>query len=411
MFRTRYLITIVLSGSLIASGASADSPLLLGPPAGPYNVAISQRTLTDLSRRDPWHPDQDRSFIVSRFSPISWNACPRVGAITYMPSEIASSSENFLNAQLSRADPSNKTLWPAGLLARTRLQGCLEPTGRSDLSASRDFPIVLFGPALGITRLLYSHLALQLSSTGYTVFALDSPGETSAVQYPDGSVVVGGNVIYNVSNPGPLYQALDTRTDDVSFLLTSLGVPYVTDTDVGNATLARVGYVGHRFGGAAAAAAMVNDTRIVGGMDLDGSLWGAVLGAGLSRPNVNQSFVLWGAQGRNASIVASWATFLATMQRWDPTQWVSSLELINSTTWTLTDLGAIADVAGLKRENGLGRLLGEVPGIRFTDILRAYADSFFGMTLRGQGPGLLSVSSERYPEVKYDSSQGDVPTR
>ena len=42
--------------------------------------------------------------------------------------------------------------------------------------------------------------------------------------------------------------------------------------------------LGHSLGGATAATVMLNDTRIAGGLDFDGALWGSVVQTGLTRP-------------------------------------------------------------------------------------------------------------------------------
>jgi hypothetical protein len=62
---------------------------------------------------------------------------------------------------------------------------------------------------------------------------------------------------------------------------------------------------GHSFGGAATAAAMGNDSRIRGRVNLDGLLWGPVIENGFELPG-NKKFLLWGAESHNSSSDESW---------------------------------------------------------------------------------------------------------
>jgi pimeloyl-ACP methyl ester carboxylesterase len=85
----------------------------------------------------------------------------------------------------------------------------------------------------------------------------------------------------NTSDISSIYHALDIRMNDVSFVLDTLGLTY----DIGTP---KAVMFGHSFGGATTAAAMMNDTRLRGGVNLDRLLFGGVINAGLGRPYINQ---------------------------------------------------------------------------------------------------------------------------
>lgn len=155
------------------------------------------------------------------------------------------------------------------------------------------WPVVLFSPGLDTTRLLYSMLAQEIASQGFTVITLDHPFDTDIVEFPDGFIAYGGNV--NFSDINSIYHTLDIRMNDISFVLDTLGFQYDA-TQNASALI-----FGHSFGGAAAAAGMLNDTRLRGGVNLDRELFGGVINAGLGRPCINQSFILFGAEGHNRS--------------------------------------------------------------------------------------------------------------
>jgi len=75
--------------------------------------------------------------------------------------------------------------------------------------------------------------------------------------------------------------------------------------------LTDVAMFGHSLGGATAAAAMLDDQRITGGINLDGTLFGPVVNAGLDRP-----FMLVGAEGHSRDNDETWAKFWANQQGW-----------------------------------------------------------------------------------------------
>jgi hypothetical protein len=333
--------------------------------------------------------------MVSRFDPVHAHSCRHTCRVPYMSPFLAASEEAIFNAFFSSI---NLTI-PTGALAQLELQVCC--THSSNLTTNPGpYPIILFGPGLNTTRLFYSATAAQIASFGYTVLTLDHPYETDIVEFPDGTVIYGGNVVGDLNNTAPLLKALDIRSTDARFVLDVLGVPFATETEDGRR--ARVGYVGQSFGGAAAAAAMLNDTRIVGGVNLDGYMFGPVLNAGIGRPGIHQSFLLWGSVGHNSSSDPSWGRFLETVRRWDPQEWVLELSLAGSNHGSSGDFGTIADVAGWRRDKELiDAFCGEILGSRAMEIFGAYIDAFMQMTLRGEGEGLLAGPDEEFPEVLF----------
>ena len=71
------------------------------------------------------------------------------------------------------------------------------------------------------------------------------------------------------------------------------------------------GMFGHSLGGATAAAAMLEDRRIKAGVNLDGTLFGPVVNAGLDRP-----FMLVAAQDHGRDNDETWAKFWANLRGW-----------------------------------------------------------------------------------------------
>jgi len=306
---------------------------------------------------------------------------------------------------------------PAGVLASLRLQACCTTKdkhgGHTDskmgcLEPSK-YPVVLLGAGLNTTRLFYSALAQEIASTGYTVITMDHPYETDVVEFPsDGSVIFGGNVVGDLNNTAPLIRALDIRSRDASFILDKLRIPFPDSSRKDAGKKAKVGMVGHSFGGAAAASAMLNDTRIVGGVNLDGYMFGPVLDTGVGRPGLHQSFLLWGSTGHNSSTDPSWGQFLETMKNKPAVEreWVKELSLSGSMHGSFGDYGVIADVAGWREDERLAPLVdafaGPISGTRMMEISGKYLDAFMQMAVKGEREGrLLGGPVGEFPEVEF----------
>ena len=86
---------------------------------------------------------------------------------------------------------------------------------------------------------------------------------------------------------------------------------------------------GHSLGGATAGTATVNDTRIKGGLDMDGAIFGDVLEEGLDRP-----FLLVTAE--------TWAQLWSMLSGWN------ELESAGSLHYTFSDFPSQLETLGIK---------------------------------------------------------------
>jgi pimeloyl-ACP methyl ester carboxylesterase len=324
--------------------------------------------------------------MISRFDPIPGNTCYRNQKVPYMP-PITAAAEDEILAPYG---------WPKGVLGDLGMVFCTVSPALPFPSSidGKAPPIVLFSPGLNTSRLFYSAIAQEVASKGFTVITIDHPYETDIVEFPDGTVAYGGNV--NKSDISTIYHALDIRMNDVSFVLDTLGIKY----DLG--TTPKAVMFGHSFGGAATAAAMMNDTRLRGGVNLDGLMFGGVINAGLGRPGINQSFILWGSTGHNSSSDADWGKFYSVLG--GEGQWKRELSVKDSVHGSYWDLGLVADVADVRKtlsDDEETLLIGKLPGARVIDVQRDYLHDFFRFVLEGAGEGLLSGPSPKYPEVLF----------
>lgn len=375
--------------------AATCSGLLMPEPCGPYKISMQTSELVDTNRVDPWNSSHPRRIMVSRFDPVPEKECTKMCTVPYMSKTVARAEDAIYQAFIEGTG----LTWYSGVLEKLELRICCEQAHKPHHSKKK-LPVVLLSAGLNTTRLYYSSTAQYLASRGYTVITLDHPYETDIVEFPDGTTIYGGNVVGDLNNTAPLVFALDVRSNDATFVLNTLDIPFVTETD--NPKDARVGMAGHSFGGAAAAAAMVNDTRIVGGVNLDGYMFGPVLNAGVGRPGIPQSFLLFGSVGHNSSSDPSWGQFLETMHKWHPEEWLKELSMDGSNHGSFGDYGIIADVAGWRNDTDLvDALFGEILGSRAMEITTAYLDDFLQMALFDKDPGLLEGPSDQFPEVQF----------
>lgn len=146
------------------------------------------------------------------------------------------------------------------------------------------WPVLLFSPGLSMARQSYTALSTELASRGYVVVTLSHPYDSPATQLIDGDVVTANDA----SSKGERGDPFDLRAGDASFVLNQLHELAEKEPEsplVGHLDLARVGIIGHSFGGATAVRAIANDHRFVAGLNIDGNVFGEV-------PSLDKPF-LW----------------------------------------------------------------------------------------------------------------------
>ena len=159
-------------------------------------------------------------------------------------------------------------------------------------------------------------------------------------------------------------------------------------------------------GGAATAQAMNTDTRIRGGVNLDGLLFGPVVTTGFrgeEQDKIKQSFVLWGAELHNTTQDTNWRSFWSALG--EENVWKKELSLKGGAHGAFWDLNLIADVAGVRDKLGQYTeedLLSGLPGARVYKIVGEYLDDYFQFALgTTKSAGLLKGPSSQYPEVEF----------
>ncbi|MEU8379338.1 alpha/beta hydrolase [Streptosporangium sp. NPDC048865] len=348
-----------------APPATPPGPVALPAPTGPRPVGTTVLHLTDTSRPDPWAPGAGaRELKVTLWYPAGRGGGRRAPYMT--PKE----------AELLLRDAGVATT-PYDTLSRTRTNAVqdAEPAGRGS-------PLVVLSPGFTKPVSTLTSLAEDLASRGYVVAGIDHTHESHATTLSDGRVV-GCLACDSNSDPGFGAGLVEGRAADVSFVLDRL-------TSVrewsGLIDREKIAMVGQSIGGAAAVAAMLKDSRVRAGIDMDGTGYARIPKGGFSRP-----FMFLGARnhvpgGPDTSWDRDWK-LLTGWKRW--------LVLSDAEHQSFTDIPLLADVLGLEP------LPGMLPAARGAELTRTYVAAFLDRHLRSRPQPLLEGPSSRYPEVVF----------
>jgi dienelactone hydrolase len=271
------------------------------------------------------------------------------------------------------------------------------PAGRQ-----RGLPLVVLSPGFTNSRSALTALAEDLASHGYAVAGIDHTYESPATAFPDGRVTTclaraarDGDDVFNE-------KLVAGRAADVSFVLGELTGAHPAWQGAGLIDPSRIAMAGHSAGGAAAIAAMLADSRIRAGIDMDGATCAPIPDHGLSRPFLfmgKESGYTPGSGGDAKPGTREWKILRGAVTTWERdwellTGWKRWLLVTGAVHASFTDLALLADQNGI--DIGAG-----VSGARSLDITRAYVRAFFDQHLGGTPQPLLDQPSPRYPEVTF----------
>jgi dienelactone hydrolase len=378
------LLTVMVAVSWVpASASSASVPTSTGPsatssstpylpvPTGPHPVGTESLYVKDTSRPDPWNPEiTARELMISLWYPATSPNGRRAPYVT--PKE----SELILNGK-------GVTGVPSYLLSRTRTNAFskAEPAGRE-----HSLPLVVLSPGFTDPRSSLTSLAEELASRGYVVAGIDHTYETFATTFPDGRVTT---CVACGLEPDDEFgtKAVENRAVDVSFVLDELTGPHRKWKGASLIDPSRIGMAGASLGGASAAEAMLKDSRVRAGINLDGTMFAPIPASGLARPFLFMGQTVHSPGGIDTTWDRDWEN-LTGWKRW--------LVVAGAVHPSFTDYDLLAQQIGVDLGSGLS-------GTRSVEITRAYVGAFFDQHLRGRPQPLLDKPSPRYPEVKFCS--------
>jgi predicted dienelactone hydrolase len=257
----------------------------------------------------------------------------------------------------------------------------------------------VLSPGFTNSRSTLTALAEDLASHGYVVAGIDHTYESHATAFPDGRVTT---CLAREALRGDRKEEVAAgRAADVCFVLDELTGAHPAWPGAGLIDPSQIGMAGHSAGGAAAIAAMLADSRIRAGIDMDGSTAAPIPDEGLARP-----FLFLGKQSNytpGSGIIASpdGKHVKGSVLTWERdwvllTGWKRWLVVAGAVHASFTDLALLADQLGI--DTGA-----DLPGARSLDITRAYVRAFFDQHLWGRPQALLDEPSPRYPEVTFSS--------
>ena len=374
--------------------------VLLPKPDGAYEVGMGTMELIDKSRLQLFAPTvQQRHFMVSSFYPV--NSHTSITPVSYMPPATAAFEDG---SELSTTG-SVGLISPNGTFEKLALQVASQSP---QTQHTHDFPIVLFSPGEGTTRLFYSVIAQTIASSGYIVITIDAPHDVDIVSYPDGSTDILNITVVTAATLADADLAVSTRAQDASFVLDQLynNASVVSQLLPGSSSqhgldVRNVGMFGHSLGGAATAAAMLNDSRIAGGIAMDGTLYGPVVQEGLDRPfmlmaHTNHTRVAGNGTG---DADGSWYDFWANLRGWKV-----DVMLANSLHYTFSDVPIILETLGIVPNATLAANLQitDLDGSRALKIVTTYVTAFMDMVLKHKSSPLLQGPVAAFPEVTFE---------
>ena len=379
-------------GGMGTSADADDVPAGRGPtpylpePTGPYPAGTASVWLTDTSRPDPWASGVNaRELMVSLWYPAVPSDGRRARYMTPAESELQLTSRGITGI-------------PQDTLStvETNAVSDARPAGRQ-----HSLPLVVLSPGFTNSRSTLTALAEDLASHGYVVAGIDHTYESHATAFPDGRVTTC--LAREAPRRDRKEEVAAGRAADVCFVLDELTGAHPAWPGAGLIDPSRMAMAGHSAGGAAAIAAMLADSRIRAGIDMDGSTAAPIPDEGLARP-----FLFLGKQsnytpgsGGAVTTLRDWKLLRGAVITWERdwellTGWKRWLVVAGAVHASFTDLALLADQTGIDTGAGLS-------GARSLDITRAYVRAFFDQHLRGRPQALLDQPSPRYPEVTFCS--------
>ncbi|RPA99964.1 alpha/beta-hydrolase [Choiromyces venosus 120613-1] len=354
--------------------------IALPDPSGPNKIGTYNFFITDTSRNDVFAPTpQPRRILMTLYYPTTTSTYANFPHPEYVTPSIGAFYESYLG------------------LPNGTFKSIIPNSYYGAPVKSRNVKLILFSPGFGASRQVYATLAEDLASHGYMVAALDATYDSPIVEFPDGTIAVS-NANENLTM-GEIEKYYDERVKDAVFVVKSFANVSLTSVIPGAGAkglkVDRVGMFGHSLGGATSAGLMAADDSILGGVDLDGALFGSPITAGLKKP-----FVLFGAEGHNRTNDETWKSFWNSPSK----GWKRELSLKDARHITFTDYPPLVEILGLKAlfpKEVIEAVVGSIGGLRAMTIQRVYLKAFFDKVLSRCNDKLFDGPNTDYPEISF----------
>ncbi|MEU8888612.1 alpha/beta hydrolase [Streptomyces sp. NPDC048442] len=366
-FLTSAAATATVFAGLGAGTASADRAptqmaaqgLELPRPTGTAPIGMTTLHLTDESRQDPWVPAGKRELMVSL-----WYPAQRPSG-TPAPYMAAAESTAYITAIGYPLEPQ--------ILSTVTTHATVDAQAVPTLNG---LPLVVLSPGFGMPRATLSGLAEELASRGYAVAGIGHNYEADGITFPDGHTTT--SVAKNTEFP----KLGGVRAEDVSFVLDQLCGRRGEFRSGVRIDGSRIAMAGHSAGGFSTVPAMLGDSRIRAGLNIDGNFH-FVNDTPLNRP-----YLMLGKQDHTPGAEPTWDETWPELTGWKRWLSVDGMQHLS-----------FSDVASLGKQ--LGFPLQDLDGDRAAALTRAYVAAFADTHLRGRPAPLLDGPSALYPEVRF----------
>ncbi|KAK7409066.1 hypothetical protein QQX98_008770 [Neonectria punicea] len=218
-------------------------------PSGPFNVGFSQHIVPHSTPDDPT-PGPGNELLFHLYYPT--RDTKSQSAVPYFDTESAVIWNELVQLpEGSLLDLTTVLLGNASFLNA--------PTGRST---------ILFSPGGGVNAWMYYGLLADLASHGYTVIAIDHPGEPPALRWPNGTETIGWSIHLVFTQP-LIDQIHKYRVDDLDAAISWFSAfvrrshaPFDTSKFI---------TIGHSIGGSASVAIAPSHPNVKAAVNLDGA--------------------------------------------------------------------------------------------------------------------------------------------
>lgn len=358
---------------------------VLSPPTGSFSVGYKAYTLPKITLNDPVAPNgTGTSVLLNIYYPTKQKASPS----TYIWSGLSNLYDGYYGLHNGTfRNVTARTAYNAEPLPLKEWKQLLLPT------------LVFSPPFAGPPSQVFRALISDLVSLGYSVVTMDHPYEQPYLQLPDGTGISGLPFDYDANTEEGLeliqrvheYRLTDAQAvlEDLPTISKHLSVPL---------NLTHFSFFGHSLGGSAALSQILYERnltsrykhRILGALNMDGSLWDPVAANDSSADLRIPSLILSSAHHRGDPQFADFDNLQSS--------WAKEINIGGNSNHT-----DFSDLIVLKQGLGIAGGEGAVSAERMINITRALVRDFQSLLL-GKGEGILSGTTEvraAWPELEW----------
>ena len=360
---------LILFGLSLIAVVSAG-PGLLPDPAGPFRVGYSQHVIPHVTPSDPT-PGSGSGLLAHLYYPTQDN-----NSLPAPPYFDAASAEHW-SAFIQLPKEALLNLKTALISNATALR----------LSSGR--PTIFFSPGVGINAWMYYSLLAHLAANGYTVVAIDHPGEPPVLQRPNSTQITGWGFQMPLTDD-KIHKILSYRVADMLAVMAWF-TAHVQKTSAPFNTSEFLA-LGHSLGGAASVASIPSHPKARAAVNLDGAFGVANYTV---KSDIRKPVLLMSSINHTLQFDPTWAEFQDAQ-----TGFWESVSIYGSAHLDYSDVALWNNSLGFRSTPNVA--IGPIGGARAMQIARKYLTDFFewaGGSSRGKG--VLAAPSLQWSEVIY----------